>query len=310
MIDNFPKAFDLKFAPLLRVELHYIEDSSLILIDSHHIILDGTSLDILLHDFCTLYNEDILPNKEIEYKDFSIWESKLLDDDSMILRKDYWNNRFKNYEIPVINLPYDFPVGDKKTFNGNKIYYKIDEDLLNKIFALSKKLNVSDYMIFLTNLYLMLYKYTGQNNIIIGSPIEARNSVKLSNLIGMFVNNIALNLKIDDNETLENLVLDVKDLVLSSLENQPYPYDLLLKDLQIPSNTSLFDIVFTYQNNEKNNYNIGENKLELLPANTHTSKFNLTFEVVPSTCTFAIEYNTDLFKIDTINSFLNILYFY
>ncbi len=106
-------------------------------------------------------------------------------------------------------------------------------------------------MIFLTNLYLMLYKYTGQNNIIIGSPIEARNSVKLSNLIGMFVNNIALNLKIDDNETLENLVLDVKDLVLSSLENQPYPYDLLLKDLQIPSNTSLFDIVFTYQNNEK-----------------------------------------------------------
>ena len=303
LIDNFPKAFDLKFAPLLRVELHYIEDSSLILIDSHHIILDGTSLDILLHDFCTLYNEDILPNKEIEYKDFSVWESKLLDDDSMILRKDYWNNRFKNYEIPVINLPYDFPVGDKKTFNGNKIYYKIDEDLLNKIFALSKKLNVSDYMIFLTNLYLMLYKYTGQNNIIIGSPIEARNSIKLSNLIGMFVNNIALNLKIDDNETLENLVLDVKDLVLSSLENQPYPYDLLLKDLQIPSNTSLFDIVFTYQNNEKNNYNIGENKLELLPANTHTSKFNLTFEVVPSTCTLAIEYNTDLFKIDTINSF-------
>ena len=303
LIDNFPKAFDLKFAPLLRVELHYIEDSSLILIDSHHIILDGTSLDILLHDFCTLYNEDILPNKEIDYKDFSVWESKILNDKKMLQLHDYWNNRFKNYEIPVINLPYDFPVGDKKTYNGNKVFYKLEKDLLNKIFSLSKKLNVSDYMIFLTNLYLMLYKYTGQNNIIIGSPIEARNSVKLNNIIGMFVNNIALNLKIDDNETLENLVLDVKNLVLSSLENQPYPYDLLLKDLHIPSNTSLFDVVFTYQNNEKDNYSIGENNLELLPANTHTSKFNLTFEIIPSTCTLAIEYNTDLFKLETINSF-------
>lgn len=303
LIDNFPKAFDLKFAPLLRVELHYIEDSSLILIDSHHIILDGTSLDILLHDFCAFYNADIFPNKEIDYKDFSVWENKILDSENMTQPKKYWNDRFKNYEIPVINLPYDFPVGDKKTYNGNKVFYKLEKDLLNKVFSLSKKLNVSDYMIFLTNLYLMLYKYTGQNNIIIGSPIEARNSVKLNNIIGMFVNNIALNLKIDDNETLENLVLDVKNLVLSSLENQPYPYDLLLKDLQIPSNTSLFDVVFTYQNNEKGTYSIGENNLELIPANTHTSKFNLTFEIIPSTYTLAIEYNTDLFKIETINSF-------
>lgn len=303
LIDNFPKAFDLKFAPLLRVELHYFKDSSLILIDSHHIVLDGTSLDILLHDFCTLYNNDILPNKEIEYKDFSVWENNKLNSDNMIQIKDYWNTQFKDYEIPVINLPYDFPVGDKKTYNGNKLFYTIEKDLFDKISSISKKLNVSDYMIFLTNLYLLLYKYTGQNNIIIGSPIEARNSVKLNNVIGMFVNNIALNLKLDDNETLENLVLDVKNLVLSALENQPYPYDLLLKNLQIPSNNSLFDVVFTYQNNEKDNFSIGKDDLKLLSANTHTSKFNLTFEIIPSSSSLAIEYNTDLFKIETINSF-------
>lgn len=302
LINSYPKAFDLKFAPLLRVELHYIGNSTLLLIDSHHIILDGTSLDILLKDFCKLYNNESIPDKEISYKDFAVWESKIINSENIKNIRNYWIERYKNFEIPVINLPYDYSVGDKKTYNGNKIFYNLDKELFDTVSLISKKLNVSDYMLFLSTLYLLLYKYTGQNNIIIGSPIEARNSSKLNDIIGMFVNNISLNLKIDDNESLENLVFNVKNSVLSALDNQPYPYDLLLKDLKIPSNTSLFDVVFTYQNNESNDYIINGSKSTLIQANTNTSKFNLTFEVIPSTHTLAIEYNSDLFKKNTIDN--------
>lgn len=299
LIDSFPKSFDLEFAPLLRVELHYVKNGTLILVDSHHIILDGTSLNILLKDFCYLYNNgDFNYTKEIEYKDFSIWENNL----NFETNRNYWKNRFSNFDIPVINLPYDFPVSDKKTFNGNKLYYRIDRQLFDNIEQLSKKLDVSIYMIFLTNLYLLLYKYTGQNNIIIGSPIESRNSVKLNNIIGMFVNNIALNLSLLDDYKLEDLIMKVKDLVLSSLSNQPYPYELLLKDLRIPSTTSLFDVVFTFQNNSNVDNKIDNATLKLIPSNTHSSKFNLTFEVDPSTYNLNIEYNSDLFKEDTIQS--------
>ena len=306
LINAFPKSFDLEFAPLLRVELHYIKDGTLILVDSHHIILDGTSLNILLKDFCYLYNnEEYAYNKEIEYKDYSIWEDNLINTSSFEIIRNYWKERFENFEIPVINLPYDYAVGEKRTFNGNKLYFKIDKKLFEKTERISKKYNVSLYMMFLTNLYLMLYKYTGQNNIIIGSPIEARNSIKLNDIIGMFVNNIALNLNILDDYTLENLIKKVKSLVLGSLTNQPYPYEMLLKDLNIPSTTSLFDVVFTFQNNTNINNRINNKVLELIPSNTHTSKFNLTFEIDPSTYNLNIEYNTDLFKKETICSFYN-----
>ena len=298
--DNFPKAFDLDFAPLLRVELHYINNSSLILIDTHHIIMDGTSLNILISEFCDLYNGKKLENSEIEYKDYSVWENDYLNSDNILAIKNYWSKRFKNYEIPIINLPYDNQPSDKKSYSGSKVYYKIPQTLFHSVSNLAKKYGISDYMIFLSTLYILLYRYTGQENIIIGSPIESRYSSQLENMIGMFVNNIVLNLSIDGKMKLEEFFDKVKSLVLDSLSNQPYPYDMLLKDLKIPANTSLFDVVFTYQN-ENNNY-LWDNNIKTIASKIPYSKFNLTVEIVPSTYNINFEYNTDLFNKETIES--------
>lgn len=304
LVDSFPKAFDLEFAPLLRVELHYIENCSLILIDSHHIIMDGTSLNILTHEFCDLYNNiDINIENEVDYKDFTIWENNFINSNKIIQNRNYWLKRYSDYEIPVINLPYDFPKSELKTFKGEKLYYTFEPKLMKKINLLSNKFNVSNYMIFLTALYLLLYKYTGQENLIIGSPIEARNSIKLNNIIGNFVNNIALNQEINTSSSLQDLLLEVKDSVLSALTCQPYPYDMLIKDLKIPSNVSLFDVEFAYQNEvDYSNLKIDDKRLKVISSKTQTSKFNLTFEVVPSTSNINIEYNSNLFKPETINS--------
>lgn len=302
LVDNYPKYFDLDFAPLLRVEIHYINNSTLILIDSHHIILDGTSLNILINDFCQLYNEGDTKNKELEYKDYSEWENNYFLSSDFSNIKNYWKDRFKNYEIPVINLPYDNPINSTKTYEGEKISFNLSKTLFNKLTRLAKKNDCSNYMLFLTALYILLYKYTGQENIIIGSPIESRNSIQLQNIIGMFVNNIALNITFEKDISIKQFLNNVKSLVLGSLTNQPYPYDMLLKDLNISSSSSLFDVVLVYQNENIANLELNGSNVNILQSSTNTSKFNLTFEVIPDTYTLNIEYNTNLFKKETINS--------
>ena len=301
IVNNFPKAFDLDFAPLLRVELHYINNSSLILIDTHHIIMDGTSLNILISEFYDLYNGKNIEDSDIEYKDYSVWENDYLNSENILPVKNYWNKRFKNYEIPIINLPYDNQPGDKKSYNGNKVYYKIPQNLFDSVSTLAKKYGMSNYMIFLSILYVLLYRYTGQENIIVGSPIEARYSSQLKNMIGMFVNNVALNISIDGKIKLEEFLNKVKSLVLDSLSNQPYPYDMLVKDLKIPANSSLFDVVFSYQN-ENNNKSLTGNKIKTIASKISYAKFNLNIEIDPSTYGINFEYNTDLFNEETIKS--------
>ncbi len=302
LIDNFPKHFDLDFAPLLRVELHLVNNGSLLLIDSHHIIIDGSSMNIMLNDFCKLYSDGIIEDKQLDYIDYSEWENSFTSSKNIIPIKDYWAKRFENYEIPVTNLPYDFPRTDKKSFNGEKLYFDLGKDLFDLVSGIAKKYDVSNYMVFLTVLYVLLYKYTCQENIIIGSPMDARNSSKLNNLIGMFVNNLILNTTIDGSSSFAELLLEVKQLVLNSLSNGPYPSDMLLKDLKIATNSSLFDVVFAYQNANTDTFYINDKKLDIRFANTNTAKFPLTIEVVPSSYSINFEYNSDLFKKTTIKS--------
>ena len=300
MVDNFPKYFDLDFAPLLRVELHHINDKSLLLIDSHHIILDGSSLNIFISDFCKAYANEEIEEKELVYTDYSEWENAYLSSKQIESVRDYWVNRFEGYEIPVMNLPYDYTVSGKKSYNGDKLSFDLGEDIFNNISKIANDYDMSNYMVFLAGLYLLFYIYTGQENIIIGSPMEARHSAKLNNLIGMFVNNLILNARIDGNLSVENLLHDVKDMVLSTLSHQPYPSDMLLKDLKIPANASLFDVVFAYQNANTDTFYLNKEKLEILFANTHTAKFPLTIEIVPSSYKINFEYNTDLFREETV----------
>ena len=299
IVDNFPKAFDLDFAPLLRVELHYINNSSLILIDSHHIIFDGVSLNILISEFLDLYDGKEIETSDIDYKDYSVWENDYLNSDNIEPIKNYWNKRFKNYEIPIINLPYDNQPTNKKTYNGNKVYYHIPKILFDNISSFAKKHNMSEYMVFLSMLYVLLYKYTGQENIIIGSPIESRYSPQVENMIGMFVNNIVLNTKIDGKMSLEEFLKAIKDLVLDSISNQPYPYDMLIKDLKIPANNSLFDVVFTYQNES---IDFSKKGIKTIISKPKAAKFNLTVEIDPCTYGINFEYNTDLFNKETIEA--------
>lgn len=305
IIDSFPKSFDLENAPLLRVAVHFLDNKkTLILIDSHHIIVDGSSLNILIKDFCKLYNNLQIEKSNLEYIDYAVWENDFINSDLIIDSQNYWVNNFKNNEIPVINLPYDYTISATPSYSGDKISMKISNSIFENIEQIAKECNCSSYMVFLAIFYVLLYKYTSQDNIVVGSPIANRFSPDLQNIIGMFVNNIALNGHIESKNTFSEFLDSIRTTVLDAMKNQAYPYDLLVKKLDLGTN-NLFDVMFTYQNTAKDKNKIGNNEFEIIEANTHTSKFNLSLEIVPSSCVINLEFRTELFKKETVTRILN-----
>lgn len=305
LINSFPKAFNLENAPLLRVELHYLDNGkTLLLLESHHIIMDGTSLEILINEFCKLYNNENLENLNIEYKDFAVWENKYLESDMVKEAENYWVNKFKDSEIPAINLPYDFSIPSSRSYKGNTISRKISEKDFNKYITSAKKFGVSPYMFFLSTLFVLLYKYTGQEEIIIGSPVTGRRNNQLQDIIGMFVNNIAVDGKIDSSKKFAEFLNTIKQQVLNDLEYQDYPYNLLVKKLGLSNdstNNPLFDVMFAYQNANSNKLTLGNESVEIIKSSSGISKFNLSIEIEPDTRVVNLEYRTDLFKESTID---------
>ncbi len=304
IIKAFPKPFDLENAPLLRVELHYLDnEKTLLLLDSHHIIMDGSSLQILINNFYKLYNEESIDNLEIEYKDYAVWENDFIESEEIKEAENYWINKFKDSDIPSINLPYDYSMPAVRTYNGDKITKKINKKDFDKYLKYAKELNVSPYMLFMSAFFVLLYKYTGQEEIILGSPTAGRDNYKLKNIIGMFVNNLVVDAKIKSDNKFTEFLNEIKEQVVQDLMYQNYPYDLLVKKLNLSTDNTrnpLFDVMFAYQNTGDKKLTIEGQEAEFINAQGNIAKFNLSFEIDPSTRVASLEYRTDLFKKETI----------
>ena len=305
IIKKFVKPFDLSSGNLIRIEIHYLDKKeTMILIDFHHIIMDGTSLKNLIIEFGRLYNGYNLKRIPIQYVDYSVWEEEYNNSEKIKRAEEYWINKFKGSELSSLNLPYDFKIGASRSYNGNKINKVIDIKEYRKIERYAKKIGLSPYMFFLATFFILLYKYTGQEEIILGSPIANRDINETKRMIGMFVNNIVVKANINSNSTFQEFADEIKKQILDDLSHQPYPFDRLVKKLGIKGDNSrnpLFDVMFTYQNNEEHIIKLDEKEIEIVEINNNISKFNLSMEIKPKTHTINLEYCTDLFKKSTIN---------
>ena len=306
IISKFAKPFKLDKAPLFRIELHYIDNSkTLLLIDSHHIIMDGVSLNILINEFNALYNNEKLEPLNIDYKDYSLWENQFNSEEKIQEYEDYWIKKFEGSSFSEVNLPYDFNQSHNITYKGSKYTKEINKKYFDKIQEISTKYSVSPYIIFLSAFFVLLYKYTGQTDINIGTPFANREFSETQNLIGMFVNNIVLRGIIDKNSSFKDFMLNIKDQAVSDLSNQPYPFDTLIKKLPIKKDNikhPLFNTYFIYQNNEETNIKIDDKSYNITEISNPISKFNLTFEIKPSSNSINVEYSVDLFKQETIEN--------
>lgn len=313
---DFVKPFNLSEAPLFRTKfIKFTNGKSSLLIDMHHIISDGTSLSIFTNELCSLYNGSSLPELSITYKDFAISENEKLSSGALQDAENYWIKQFSD-EVPLLNLPTNHPRPSIRSFKGEKVYSVLDASTTYKINILAKNLGVTPYMLLLAAYYILLKKYTSQDDIVVGSPVIGRDSANIYNVIGMFVNTLAIRSNVDSNLSFKEFVISLKDNLLNAYKYQSYPFDELVRKLNIPRDTSrnpLFDVMFVYQNNGNPEIKLNGLNSKFYIPDTKTSKFDLSLEIVPEndSLSLSFEYATDLFNKEFIknlsNHYINII---
>ena len=314
---KFVKPFNLNKAPLFRATyITFTNGKSALLIDTHHIVSDGRSLEIFVDELCKLYNGESLPTINITYKDYAYFEKNELISDNLREAKNYWINQFKD-NIPVLNMPTNNLRPALRSYEGNKIHAIIDEKTTKKIKIIAQKLNITPYMLLLSVYYILLAKYTSQDDIVIGSPISARTITQTDNLIGMFVNTLAIRHQVNQNLNFESFAKSLKENILNAYKYQSYPFDELVNNLNIKTDTSrnpLFDTMFTFQNNGFKKLHLKDINANYYIPDSKVAKFDLSVEAIPDNnkINLSFEYATSLFNKDFIKNFakhyINILH--
>lgn len=307
IINEFDTHFDLSKAPLIRAKIIKFEDNHyLLLISIHHIIADGTSFNTFIKEFCKLYNNESLEALSLTYKDYAVYENNKLQTAEINKDKEYWTTKL-NKKLPVLNLPTTHNRPTIFTYVGSKINKTISKTIYKNIQDLCIEHNITPFMFMLAAYYIILYKYSDNNEILIGTPVANRDLPNVSNIIGMFVNTLVLEGKINKEISFIEFCNQVKNESLEAFKHSSYPFNELVKNLNIKRDLSrniLFDTMFTYQNNGMPEINIFKNTKYFIP-DTKIAKYDLSLEVIPdkSTYTLNFEYCTDLFSKQFINTF-------
>lgn len=307
LIADFVRPFDLSKAPLCRLKLVTVSDEkSILLFDIHHIIADGTSVEILTRDFNDLYVSSLEP-LVVQYQDFAEWQNQYLASEKVKELKEYWTGIFKE-DIPVLELPNDKERPAIKSFGGKRIYFSIDSEIAARLEQFAQKNGATMYMTLLSAWYMLLQRYSGQEDIVVGSPVAGRITDEVKDTIGMFVNMLAMRNKPAAKKKFIDFFHEVKENTIQALKNQDYQFDDLIEQLDIRralNRNALFDVCFDYQNMTTHNLNIDGMEIRPFQFDTNTSAYDLVLTCQQQRKTKEIEcfidYSTDLFNQDTID---------
>ncbi len=296
LIQKFIRPFNFEKAPLFRACLVKRENGYLLMFDTHHIVSDGMSMGTFLREFATLYNNEQLQPLSRQYKDYSEWMRTR----DLSEQKEYWLHEFGE-EVPVLDLPLDYVRPKEQSFHGAITEYKVDHELWKGIRTFAKQNGVTEYMVFLSAAMIVLSKYSGQEDIVIGSPISARTHKDTESMLGMFVNTLAMRGRPEGKKSYEEFLSEIKETCLKAYENQEYPFEELVEEIKIPRDMSrnpLFNVMLVLQNNEKSKMHLNGAEIQSLPNQKEEVKFDLTFKIFEGTESYDIvlEYCTDLFQ--------------
>ncbi|WP_031342550.1 condensation domain-containing protein, partial [Ruminiclostridium papyrosolvens] len=283
IIRMFIRAFELGTAPLFRAELVKLNNEThLLLFDMHHIISDGVSSVILVKEFIDIYRGANLPELRIQYRDYALWQNKALESEILENQQKYWLDVFSG-ELPVLNMPLDYPRPSIQSYEGDRITFTISKKLADTFKDIALKTGSTLYMVLLCAYNILLNKYTGQEDIIVGSPTAGRPHADLENLAGMFVNTLALRNFPKGDKTFIVFLEELKENVVTALENQDYQFESLIENLKLKrdlSRNSLFDTLFVLQNMGMPEMDVNGLKFTPYKFENRVSKFDLTLEAV------------------------------
>ncbi|MFE3576472.1 amino acid adenylation domain-containing protein [Lysinibacillus sp. NPDC059133] len=302
--------FQLENGQLLKLSLLEIQnDEFILIINMHHIISDGWSIDIFSKEFSKVYHslkrgEDPTLNELfIQYADYSEWERQ--QDFNFDEQLDYWTHKL-NGASPLLELPTDKVRPSVQSFSGSQYDFEIPYELLKSIKKMSKQEGTTLFTTLLAVYKVLLFRYSGQEDILVGTPIANRNHNEIENIMGMFANSLVLRTEINPNWTFIDLLENLKQVVLDAYDNKDINLEKIIDSLNIPRSnayTPFFQTMFVLESSSK--WELDE--LQITPLNVHnkTSKFDITFTINESvsSCLCSIEYYDELFEKETIIQF-------
>jgi amino acid adenylation domain-containing protein len=278
--------FDLSKDFMLRCKLYQImPDEAYLVVTVHHIAADAWSIPILMSEFTELYNSELenrkpdLPQLKVQYKDYAHWQTKLNDETNLKSGIQYWERKLKNL------APFDLTTNRLVVENSSaseSVDFEISEDVSKRMTELTSSLNTTDFTGYLALFYLLLYKYSGKNDICIGTPVANRSYPEIENLIGFFLNTIPIRSIIDEETSFKKYLELLRDGIIEDLSHSEVPLEKIIQTLygkEEINSTSLFQVFFNMQtqnSGSKSNLNISNLKFEKVDLYNEVSKFDLS----------------------------------
>ncbi|MCY1016471.1 non-ribosomal peptide synthetase [Pyxidicoccus sp. MSG2] len=312
VVDAFHGAFDLEHGPLLRAALLRVaaEEHVLVLV-VHHIVADGWSMDVMCRDLEALYAAKVtgqppaLEPPAVQYADYAVWQRDWLKGEVLEQQLAWWREQLDGAPS-VLELPGDRPRPAVQTFRGASLPVKLSPELGAALRELSRREGVTLYMTLLAAFQVLLARYSGQWDVVIGSPISGRTSKEVEGLVGFFVNTLALRARMDARSSFRVLLRQVKETVLGAFAHQDLPFEKLVEDLRPErdlSRSPLFQVLFTLQGFSPTVTLPGVTARTLDFAST-VAKFDLELLLVDAAqddIAGQLIYNADLFEPSTVS---------
>jgi hypothetical protein len=310
------RLFDLKHGPLIRVTLLQLaEEEHAVLLTMHHIISDGWSMAVLTQELAALYEAfstgrvSPLPELSMQYADYAIWQRRWLESDAFEKQLSYWKQQLDGASL-VLELPTDRPRPAIQTSRGARQSVTLSKTLTEGLKELGRRERVSLFMTLLAAFNTLLYRYTGQADILVAAHIAGRNRVEVQELIGFFLNNLVLRANLSGNPSFKELLKLERDTVLEAFAHQDVPFLKLVETFNPQEDLSrspLVQVLFVLENTPAPTLAFSNLALSFMSSGTGTATRDLILAVTEDNgeLTALFNYNADLFKAETMKRMLS-----
>ncbi|MCB1121718.1 MAG: AMP-binding protein, partial [Verrucomicrobiae bacterium] len=308
------RPFDLEHGPLFRVTLIRLsEGEHHLIVCKHHIVTDEWSFQLFDSELAELYSAFCqkrparLPQLTRSYSDYTESREKWMVSQEAQAQLDYWKEHLNG--LPVLDFPIDFPRPETLSFQGKVKYLHLSAQVAEQLKTLSRSHGTTPYMTLLAVFHVLLYRYTGQEDIVVGTPVAGRKDLEFENLIGFFVNTLLIRTDLSGNPGFDEFLERVTSVTLNALDNQDIAFDKLVEELQPDrqlNRNPLFQIMFLLQNHDGSNLQMDGLKVEQIMVEKSTSGFDFAFTTIfkPEGLSLRVNYSTELFEDDTIDRML------
>ncbi len=305
------RPFDLTHGPLFRATLLRLDAAEhVLLLTMHHIISDGWSMGVLVREVAALYQAfrrelpSPLPELEIQYADYVPWQREHLTDERLEEELGYWREQLSGAPV-VLGLPTDHVRPAVQSNRGARERLEINAELTGALKAVSREQGVTLFMVLLAAFKVLLWRYAGQEEVVVGTPIANRQQSELEELIGFFVNTLALRTSIEGSESFKDLLKRVREVCLGAYQHQDVPFEMVVEEMAVEralNHTPIFQVMFVFQNTPASELLLEDVEISVLEVDSGTAKFDLMLTVREDERGLSgqVEYDTDLFEAASI----------